>query len=47
MSEPVSVGSKMDPELAKAERISDAGGTSVITYLRKGRKLLFAYKKFN
>ena len=33
-------GSKMDPPLAKAEPISNSGSTSVITYLRKGKKLL-------
>ena len=27
-----------DPPLAKAKPISDAGGTSVVTYLRKGKK---------
>ena len=37
-TEPVSAGSKMDLLLAKAEPISDAGGASVITYLRKGKK---------
>jgi len=35
---PVSVSSKMDPPLAKAKPISDGGSTSVITYLRRGRK---------
>jgi len=28
----------MDPPLAKAKPISNNGSTSVITYLRKGRK---------
>ena len=37
-TESVPASSKMDPPLAKAEPISDAGGTSVITYLRKGKK---------
>jgi len=36
--EPVPAGSKTDPLLAKAKPISDGGSTSVITYLRKGRK---------
>ncbi|PKU30452.1 protein pxr1-like [Limosa lapponica baueri] len=31
---------KMDLLLAKAEPISDSGGTCVITYLRRGKKLL-------
>jgi len=35
---PVQDGSKTDPPLAKAKSISDSGSTSVITYLRKGRK---------
>ncbi|KAK4810932.1 hypothetical protein QYF61_013340 [Mycteria americana] len=38
--EPVPAGSKTDPPLAKAETISDGGSTSVITYLRRGKKLL-------
>ncbi|KAM9590860.1 uncharacterized protein ACIBXB_005909 [Morphnus guianensis] len=33
-------GSKTDPPLAKAEPISNSGSASVITYLRKGKKLL-------
>ncbi|GAB0206670.1 hypothetical protein GRJ2_003132600 [Grus japonensis] len=33
-------GSKMDLPLAKAEPISNGGSTSVITYLRRGIKLL-------
>ncbi|PKU47505.1 hypothetical protein llap_2147 [Limosa lapponica baueri] len=32
--------SKMDPLLAKAERVSDGGSTSVRTYLRRGKNLL-------
>jgi len=32
---PVPAGSKMDPPLTKAKPISDGGGASVITYLRK------------
>jgi len=36
VSEPVAAGSKADPLLANAEPVSDAGGASVITYLRKG-----------
>jgi len=32
--------SKMDPLLAKAEPISETGGASVTTCLRKGEKLL-------
>jgi len=35
---PMPAGSKMDLLLAKANPISDSGSTSVITYLRKGRK---------
>ncbi|KAK4810791.1 hypothetical protein QYF61_008763 [Mycteria americana] len=35
--EPVPASSKMDPLIAKAEPISDAGGTSVITYLSPWR----------
>jgi len=35
---PVSASSKKDPALSKAKTISDGGSTSVITYLRKGRK---------
>ncbi|KAK4829029.1 hypothetical protein QYF61_001804 [Mycteria americana] len=38
--EPMPAGSKMDPPLAKAEPISDGGSASVITYLRRGKKLL-------
>jgi len=30
--------SKTDPQLAKAKSVSDSGSTSVITYLRKGKK---------
>ena len=37
-AEPVSDGFRMDPPLPKAEPMSDAGGISVITYLRKGKK---------
>lgn len=29
--------SKMDPQMAKVEPISDGGSTSAITYLRKGK----------
>jgi len=35
---PVPAGSKTDPPLAKAKPFSDGGSTSVITYLRKGKK---------
>jgi len=35
---PVTAGSKTDLPLAKAKAISDRGSTSVITYLRRGRK---------
>jgi len=38
--EPVPAGSKTDPPLAKAKPVSDGGSSSVITYLRKGRKKL-------
>ncbi|XP_064911936.1 uncharacterized protein LOC135578976 [Columba livia] len=37
-TQPVSAGSKMDPLLFKAEPISDVGGTSMLTYSRKGKK---------
>jgi len=36
---PVPAGSKTDPLLAKAKPISDGGSASVITYLRRGKKL--------
>lgn len=35
--EPVPIGSKRDPPLAKAETISNSGSPSVTTYLRKGK----------
>jgi len=35
---PVPAGSKTDPPLAKAKPVSDGGSTSVIIYLRKGKK---------
>jgi len=35
---PVSAGSKTDLPVAKAKPISEGGSTSVITYLRRGRK---------
>jgi len=35
---PVPAGSKTDPPLPKAKPISNGGSTSVITFLRKGRK---------
>jgi len=34
----MSAGSKTDPQLAKAEAISDGGSASGITYLRRGEK---------
>ena len=37
---PVPASSKTDLSLAKAKPISDGGSSSVITYLRKGRKKL-------
>ena len=40
LTEPTPAGSKMDPPLAKAEPISDSGSASVITYLRRKKKLL-------
>ncbi|KAK4810783.1 hypothetical protein QYF61_008755 [Mycteria americana] len=40
MGEPTPAGSKTDPPLAKVEPISDGGSTSVITYLRREKKLL-------
>ena len=33
-------GSNSDPSLAKAEPSSDSGSTSVIAYLRRGKRLL-------
>jgi len=36
-TETVSAGFKTDPPLAKGEPLSNAGRTSVITYLRKGK----------
>jgi len=36
---PVLAGSKTDPPLAKAKPISDSGSASMITYLRRGKKL--------
>lgn len=36
-TETVPDASKMEPPLPKAEPFSDAGGASVITYLRKGK----------
>jgi len=41
---PVPASSKTDLSLAKAKPISDGGSSSVITYLRKGRKLLHGKK---
>jgi len=37
-TDPVPAGSETDPPLAKAKRISDGGSTSVIMYLRRGKK---------
>jgi len=39
LTKPVPAGSKTDPPLAKAKPISDGGGTSVVTYLRRGKNL--------
>jgi len=39
-TEPVPASSKTDPPLDKAEPISSGGRTCVITYLRRGKKLL-------
>ena len=36
--EPMPAGSKMDPQLAKAEPINDSGSASGIIYLRRGKK---------
>jgi len=36
--EPMPAGSKTDPPLVKAKPSSDGGSTSVITYLRRGKK---------
>ena len=41
-TEPVPAGSKMDLLVAKAEPVSDVGSTSVIPYLRKGKKCCVA-----
>ena len=38
-SEPIPAGSKMDPPPAKAEPISDSGNASVITFLRRKKKV--------
>jgi len=38
---PVPAGSKMDPLLANAKPISNSGSTSLVTYLRRGRKILW------
>ena len=38
--DPVPASSKKDPSVAKAEPISDAASISLITYLRRGNKLL-------
>jgi len=35
---PVPASSETDPPLAKAKPVSDGGSTSVITYLRRGKK---------
>jgi len=40
LTEPMTAGSKMDPLLTKVEPISDSGSTSVIPYLRRGKKPL-------
>jgi len=40
LMKPVPAGSKMDLLLAKAKPISDGGRASVITDLRRGKKLL-------
>ena len=37
-TEPMPAGSKADPPLAKAEPVRDGGSTSVIMYLKKGKK---------
>jgi len=37
--EPMPLGSKTDPSLAKAKPISDGGSISVITDLRRGKNL--------
>lgn len=39
LTEPVADGSKTDPELAKPEPISKAGGTSLPTYLRREKNV--------
>jgi len=37
--EPMPASSKTDPSLAKAKPISNSGSASVITYLRRGKKM--------
>ncbi|KAM9590913.1 uncharacterized protein ACIBXB_005945 [Morphnus guianensis] len=41
---PMPASSKTDPLLAKAEPISDSGSASVITYLRRGKKVAATQK---
>ena len=40
LMESMPAGSKTDPVLAKAKPISNGGSASVITYLRRGEKLV-------
>jgi len=41
----VPAGSKTDPPLPKAKPVSNGGSTSVITYLKKGRKKLYVVRR--
>jgi len=45
--EPVPVGSKMDPPLAKAEPIRDGGIPSAITQLRRGKEKTLRNSNFS
>lgn len=40
LTEPMPVGSRMDPPLAKADPTSDGSNASGITYLRRGKKII-------
>ena len=39
LTEPIPAGSEMDPLLDKAEAISNSGNASVVTFLRRKKKL--------
>jgi len=40
-TEPIPASSKTTPLLAKAELVGDVDSTSMIAYLRKGKKMLY------